>query len=345
MTSRMGFNVLDRISKSNLPDPLRRLPRPRRSRKPLRVCPRCGFSLPELLVVTGILVALIALLLPCIGKVREKAVEVVCTGRLRQLVNASCQYASLNHGWFPAAAGTGQAAAVPNMLPARLLNDLRPYVGYPAITRDATTGNLPPSVQCPQVERLDGQRGPFEMKAPGLVVVTYYTGYVYLGGLGRDTGAVKRGAARPKPSFPAWTPRAKLVPGDALGRQVAQVVGPPLPTTATVLRPGRAAAKAGDPGTLWADDVSLGTSSNGVYWRFAHPRHGAAGGPETLSYANPRGCLGQHRAYAEGRVEWVPAEQLGLGGGEAQAEGMTTKAASPLDAAASYKAGSGYWWF
>jgi prepilin-type N-terminal cleavage/methylation domain-containing protein len=333
----MGFKVCDPISETNRPHEQKRASAP----PPLRLRRR-GFSLPELMVVAGIIVVLTALLLPSICMLREKAVDVVCTGRLHQLVIASQHYASMNDGWFPAAASEGQPAAVPDMLPARLLNDLRRYIGYPAIGPETAHGNLPSTMQCPRVERLDGTRGPFVMKGSGLVVIGYYTGYAYVGGLARSTTPGKSGAVLPRP-YPVG-PQPKSVPGVPGGMAPVRIPGPPLPTTATVLRPGRAAAKMGDLGTLWADDVSL-SSAGGGFWRFAHPRPGAAGGPQALTYAEPRGCQGQHRASADGRVDWVAAEDLGLPAGEQVMSAGVTKAASPLDAGASYRADSGYWWF
>ncbi len=63
-----------------------------------------GFTLSELLVVIGIMVVLIALLMPALRRVRRAAQGVVCLGRLRQIGQAMRLYAAENRG---AIAGSG----------------------------------------------------------------------------------------------------------------------------------------------------------------------------------------------------------------------------------------------
>lgn len=53
---------------------------------------RAGFSLVELFVVTAIVATLAALLLPALGRAREKSRIVVCTGHLRQIGQAMAIY-------------------------------------------------------------------------------------------------------------------------------------------------------------------------------------------------------------------------------------------------------------
>ncbi len=62
---------------------------------------RRGFSLIELLVVVGIIVILIALMLPSLNKVRRSAKETKCAAGLRSMVHATLAYATENQGYLP----------------------------------------------------------------------------------------------------------------------------------------------------------------------------------------------------------------------------------------------------
>jgi prepilin-type processing-associated H-X9-DG protein len=59
---------------------------------------REGFSLVELLIVIGIIVALIALLAPAISKVRSSARTTACLANIQQWGHAYQMYLSANHG-------------------------------------------------------------------------------------------------------------------------------------------------------------------------------------------------------------------------------------------------------
>jgi len=70
--------------------------RPRQSRH--------GFTLIELLIVIGMLVFLLALLLPAVRGAREQAMNVRCRNNLRQLGTATTNYAMQSNGWLPTSA-------------------------------------------------------------------------------------------------------------------------------------------------------------------------------------------------------------------------------------------------
>ena len=62
---------------------------------------RSGFTLVELLVVVGIVVILVALMMPALGRAREQARRVQCASNLRQVTIATLAYAGANRGTMP----------------------------------------------------------------------------------------------------------------------------------------------------------------------------------------------------------------------------------------------------
>ena len=65
-----------------------------------------AFTLIELLVVVAIIALLIAILLPALGKAREKAKLAKCLSNLRQIGLAAFMYQGENNGYFPMGSGT-----------------------------------------------------------------------------------------------------------------------------------------------------------------------------------------------------------------------------------------------
>src|SRR5688500_5667170 len=67
---------------------------------------RRGFTLVELLAVTGIISLLISILLPVLGRARETANSLKCQANLRSIAQAMMIYCSENGGYIPGSALT-----------------------------------------------------------------------------------------------------------------------------------------------------------------------------------------------------------------------------------------------
>ena len=82
---------------------------------------RRAFTLVELLVVVGIVVVLIALLMPALGRVREHALRVACAANLRSIGQALTAYTQ-TYGYYPGCTmgGPGPAGGAYALWPVRL---------------------------------------------------------------------------------------------------------------------------------------------------------------------------------------------------------------------------------
>ena len=78
-----------------------------------------GFTLIELLVVIAIIAMLLAILMPALGKVKEKAKELVCKTNMKNLGLATILYTEDNAGKMPSY-GVGKGL---------WLNEISPYIG------------------------------------------------------------------------------------------------------------------------------------------------------------------------------------------------------------------------
>jgi competence protein ComGC len=66
-----------------------------------------GFTLIEILVTLGVIMILVSLLLPALGRARLTATELSCTARIRELGNLVVAYAAEYDDRFPSALGDG----------------------------------------------------------------------------------------------------------------------------------------------------------------------------------------------------------------------------------------------
>ena len=123
---------------------------------------RRGFTLIELLVVIAIIAILAALLLPVLGRSKEKAKSLTCINNLKQLGVAVRMYSDANDGKLPKAERLPTSSTNVPPLP-RICDLLAPELGY-------NTNSLPQTatvLRCPMdnVGRFQAEGSSYEWNA------------------------------------------------------------------------------------------------------------------------------------------------------------------------------------
>jgi prepilin-type N-terminal cleavage/methylation domain-containing protein/prepilin-type processing-associated H-X9-DG protein len=128
---------------------------------PLQLCPEdnAAFTLIELLVVVAIIGILASLLLPALGKAREKANAASCLSNMRQWGLALNMYADDNNDYMPYEGATGSVGIDQSYNLGAWFNILSPYIGASALKDLYALNKIPvPGIKsiyvCPSVRTM-----------------------------------------------------------------------------------------------------------------------------------------------------------------------------------------------
>jgi type II secretory pathway pseudopilin PulG len=245
---------------------------------------RRGTTVVEVLIVIGVVLILIAILLPALRGVRETASHVICSTRLRDLALASQLYYQ-DHARYPepcvevvSTSNGTRGRVMPHQVQRRLLNRLQPYLKYGEVEPGAPAERLPPHVQTPAAERVRNGRGPRRTNELDAETEHYYTGYAYVARLDEW-------------SLSGVDPQSTLPAGVGI-----------------LLQTDRAAGMRQPRGVVWVDELHWNQSEG--TWRYSHSRAGSITNGLPFTHRSHQHLIGQHRAYTDGSVEWVRPSRL-----------------------------------
>ena len=141
-----------------------------------------GFTLIELLVVIGIIAILMALLVPSLSAMREKANRLRCMSNTRQLALAALHYAGDHEGALPYPNWNNNVGTLPDCPPGWA------YDAHKGLTGTNTDGALWPYLKERSLYHCPNDRSGIGAGASAAMKLTSYVMNGYAGGLGGATG-------------------------------------------------------------------------------------------------------------------------------------------------------------
>jgi prepilin-type N-terminal cleavage/methylation domain-containing protein len=261
---------------------------------------RPGFTIAEMLVSVAILAVLTAILIPLVSSARAVALRVVCASRLKDLTIA-CNMHRNEKRAYPVQPGSTYATQA----------TLAPAGFGPPAAPGATSALLPPAaVALPPPK-------PTDMDPSFLNALSPYLRFPRLEADARaddlphvvQSPTVEDADDEARESVVEFTfSKPSLYTGYAYC--VRPKDGTLLPAVKLLKRERVPGPREDERTVIWADDVHW--SASDYAWSFSHARPGARPAQRPLSYFEPRGLFGQHRAFNDGSVEWVDAADIDL---------------------------------